>query len=84
MVDDDEEALRWAAIENLPIFDRLRTGILRTVVDAEDGQMRYEHRKIDVRTLGLVDRQEFIQRIFKVAEEDNERFLMKLRARIDK
>ncbi|XP_019711082.2 ABC transporter G family member 42 [Elaeis guineensis] len=84
MVDDDEEALRWAAIEKLPSFDRLRTGILRTVVDAEDGQMQYEHKKVDVRTLGLAERQEFIQRIFKVAEKDNERFLKKLRARIDK
>ncbi|EHA8590351.1 hypothetical protein COCNU_scaffold017399G000010 [Cocos nucifera] len=84
MVDDDEEALRWAAIEELPSFDRLRTGILRTVVDAEDGQTQYEHKKVDVRTLGLAERQEFIQRIFKVAEEDNERFLKKLRARLDK
>ncbi|XP_008804599.1 ABC transporter G family member 42-like [Phoenix dactylifera] len=84
MADDDEEALRRAAIENLPAIDRLRTGILRTVVDAEDGRMEYEHKKVDVRMLGLPERQEFIQRIFKIAEEDNERFLKKLRARIDK
>ncbi|KAI6671874.1 hypothetical protein NL676_006759 [Syzygium grande] len=33
--------------------------------------------------MDLNDRQQFIDRIFKVAEEDNERFLRKLRNRID-
>ncbi|WOL00752.1 hypothetical protein Cni_G09465 [Canna indica] len=92
--DDDEEALRWAAIERLPTYSRLRTGILRSVVEggggaseqqgAGAGKRRYEHKEVDVRKLGVNERQEFIERVFKVAEEDNERFLKKLRNRIDK
>ncbi|KAK1266094.1 ABC transporter G family member 36 [Acorus gramineus] len=75
-VDDDEEALRWAALEKLPTYDRLRTGIIKSLPE--------EHREVDVRKLGMNERQEFIERIFKVAEEDNERFLRKFRNRIDK
>ena len=29
--EDDEEALKWAALEKLPTFDRLRKGILTTI-----------------------------------------------------
>lgn len=84
-MNDDEEALRWAALEKLPTYNRLRTGILKSAVegDEHDGR-RYEHKNVDVRKLGLNERQEFIERIFKVADEDNERFLKKLRNRIDK
>ncbi|CAL9041826.1 ABC transporter G family member 42 [Musa acuminata AAA Group] len=84
-VDDDEEALRWAALEKLPTYSRLRTGILRSVVaEGEQGRRQYQHKEVDVRKLGVNERQEFIERVFKVAEEDNERFLKKLRNRIDK
>ncbi|KAJ8510203.1 hypothetical protein OPV22_000637 [Ensete ventricosum] len=84
-VDDDEEALRWAALEKLPTYSRLRTGILRSVVaEGEQGRRRYQHKEVDVRKMGVSERQEFIERVFKVAEEDNERFLKKLRNRIDK
>ncbi|CAL9131728.1 unnamed protein product [Musa acuminata var. zebrina] len=84
-VDDDEEALRWAALERLPTYNRLRTGILRSVVEeGEQGRRRYQHKEVDVRKMGVSERQEFIERVFKVAEEDNERFLKKLRNRIDK
>ncbi|URD80069.1 Pleiotropic drug resistance protein [Musa troglodytarum] len=84
-VDDDEEALRWAALEKLPTYNRLRTGILRSVVaEGEQGRRRYQHKEVDVRKMGVSERQEFIERVFKVAEEDNERFLKKLRNRIDK
>ncbi|CAD6230064.1 unnamed protein product [Miscanthus lutarioriparius] len=34
--------------------------------------------------MGLAQRQAFVDRVFRVAEEDNERFLKKLRARIDR
>ncbi|XP_074557496.1 ABC transporter G family member 42-like [Curcuma longa] len=84
-VDDDEEALRWAALEKLPTYDRLRTGILRSAAaDPGEERRQYHHREVDVRKLGIAERQEFIERVFRVAEEDNERFLKKLRNRIDK
>lgn len=87
-VDDDEEALRWAALEKLPTYDRLRTAILRSAAEpaGEPGEARrqYHHKEVDVRKLGVAERQEFIDRVFKVAEEDNGRFLEKLRDRIHK
>ncbi|CAA7057995.1 unnamed protein product [Microthlaspi erraticum] len=70
--DHDEDALRWAALEKLPTFARLRT----TVIE--------HHNLVDVTKLGVDDRQKFIDSIFKVAEEDNEKFLEKLRKRIDR
>ena len=79
---DDEEALRWAALERLPSFERLRTGILRS--EAQAGRMRFAHEEVDVRMLEGPQRQAFVESVFRVAEEDNERFLKKLRARIDR
>ncbi|KAK9938222.1 hypothetical protein M0R45_014974 [Rubus argutus] len=32
---EDEEALTWAAIERLPTYDRLRTGIIQSMVESE-------------------------------------------------
>ncbi|WRX26097.1 ABC transporter-like [Theobroma cacao] len=83
-VDDDEEALKWAAIEKLPTYDRLRTSIMQSFVDHEIVGNKVEHRAVDVTKLDMDDRQKFIDMLFKVAEEDNERFLKKFRNRIDK
>lgn len=89
-IDDDEEALRWAALEKLPTYDRLRTSIMQTfVLDTQtntnsDNNNKMVHTEVDVRKLGMVEKQAFIERIFKVAEEDNEKFLTKLRNRIDR
>ncbi|XVF24910.1 hypothetical protein REPUB_Repub13aG0168400 [Reevesia pubescens] len=83
-VDEDEEALKWAAIEKLPTYDRLRTSIMQSFVDHEIVGNKAEHRAVDVTKLDMNDRQKFIDMLFKVAEEDNERFLKKFRNRIDK
>nr|DAD34508.1 TPA_asm: hypothetical protein HUJ06_005148 [Nelumbo nucifera] len=72
--DEDEEALKWAALEKLPTYDRLRT--------SPSLNLSWKM-KVDVRKLDINDRHEFIERIFRVAEEDNEKFLRKLRNRID-
>ncbi|XP_029129133.1 ABC transporter G family member 29 isoform X3 [Cajanus cajan] len=79
-VDEDEEALKWAAIEKLPTYDRLRTSILQTYAEGDHAH----HREVDVRKLDVNQRQEFIDRIFKVAEEDNEKYLRKFRNRLEK
>ncbi|CAM6091822.1 unnamed protein product [Calypogeia fissa] len=76
----DEEALHWAALEKLPTFDRLRTAVLRYVGD--DGMKRTE--EIDVTKMSIDDRQHIIERILRITEEDNERFLAKLRGRLDR
>lgn len=83
-VDEDEEALKWAAIEKLPTYDRLRTSIINSYMDNELQANNMVHKEVDVRKLDLDERQKFIDRIFKVAEEDNEKFLKKFRNRIDK
>ncbi|VVA18637.1 PREDICTED: pleiotropic drug resistance [Prunus dulcis] len=88
-VDEDEEALKWAAIEKLPTYDRLRTSIIKSCVETEPqghhhNNNKVVHKEVDVLKLDINDRQNFIDRIFKVAEEDNEKFLKKFRSRIDK
>lgn len=83
--DEDEEALRWAALEKLPTYDRLRRTVIKSLVETpNNGNTKVVHREVDVRKLGLDERLDFIDRFFKVAEEDNEKFLVKLRNRIDK
>ncbi|KAH9321630.1 hypothetical protein KI387_016269 [Taxus chinensis] len=79
-VENDEEALKWAALEKLPSYDRLRKSILSEV--AATGSFRYQD--VDVTTLSKETRRKFIHRILQVVEVDNKRFLTKLRQRIDR
>ncbi|KAL2927174.1 Pleiotropic drug resistance protein 1 [Bienertia sinuspersici] len=74
--DDDEEALKWAALEKLPTYDRLRKGILT----ASHGVGN----EIDIHHLGFHDKKNLVQRLINVTEEDNEKFLMKLKNRIER
>ncbi|KAI7749054.1 hypothetical protein M8C21_030097, partial [Ambrosia artemisiifolia] len=74
--EDDEEALKWAAIEKLPTNLRLERGILTE----ETGQPR----EIDIKSLDLVEKRNLLERLVKIAEEDNEKFLLKLKNRIDR
>uniref|UniRef100_A0A7N0RH17 ABC transporter domain-containing protein n=1 Tax=Kalanchoe fedtschenkoi TaxID=63787 RepID=A0A7N0RH17_KALFE len=73
---DDEEALRWAALEKLPTYNRLKKG-LWTGPQGEASE-------IDIDNLGFEDRKNLVERLVKVAEEDNEKFLRKLKNRIDR
>ncbi|KAI3830813.1 hypothetical protein MKW92_006041 [Papaver armeniacum] len=75
--EDDEEALKWAALEKLPTYNRLRKGILLT----ENGE---ETKEIDIHNLGYQEKKQLIERLLKVAEVDNEKFLLKLKNRIDR
>ncbi|XP_010527497.1 PREDICTED: ABC transporter G family member 29-like, partial [Tarenaya hassleriana] len=82
--DEDEEALKWAAIEKLPTCDRLRTTIMQSFMEHEKHLHGNPNKVVDVTKLDVDDRQKFIDTIFKVAEEDNEKFLKKFRKRIDR
>lgn len=73
--EDDEEALKWAALEKLPTFDRLKKGLLYGSEGVNE---------VDVHDLGFQDKKNLIERLVNVVEEDNERFLLKLRNRIDR
>lgn len=74
--EDDEEALKWAALEKLPTFDRLRKGIFTT--------SHGDANEIDVHNLGLEERQKLLERLVKVAEVDIEKLLLKFKNRVDR
>ncbi|XP_062218543.1 ABC transporter G family member 39-like isoform X2 [Phragmites australis] len=74
--EDDEEALRWAAIEKLPTYDRMRKGILTAAGAGVE--------EVDIQGLGMAERKNLIERLIRTAEEDNERFLVKLRDRMER
>uniref|UniRef100_A0A0E0C4J0 ABC transporter domain-containing protein n=1 Tax=Oryza meridionalis TaxID=40149 RepID=A0A0E0C4J0_9ORYZ len=78
--EDDEEALRWAALERLPTYDRVRRGIL--AVSSEDGGG--EKVEVDVGRLGARESRALIERLVRAADDDHERFLLKLRERMDR
>lgn len=73
---DDEEALKWAAIEKLPTNLRIRRGILTE----DEGKSR----EVDIKDLGLAERRNLIERLLQIAEEGNEKFLLKLKERIER
>ncbi|KAG5553360.1 hypothetical protein RHGRI_011287 [Rhododendron griersonianum] len=77
---DEEEELRWAAIERLPTYDRLRKGMLNRVLD--DGKI--VQGEVDVTKLGNQEKKLLMDSVLKTAEEDNERFLQRLRDRTDR
>ncbi|KAL2968076.1 hypothetical protein AAZX31_15G011500 [Glycine max] len=74
--EDDEEALKWAALDKLPTYNRLKKGLLIT----SNGEVN----EIDVTDMGTQRRKEVLERLVRDAEEDNEKFLLKLRERIDR
>ncbi len=74
--EDDEEALKSATLERLPTYLRIRRGMLTYT----EGQAR----EIDIRALVLPARKDLLNRLVKIAEKDNEKFLLKLKDRIDR
>ncbi|XAR64649.1 Sulfate-transporting ATPase [Bertholletia excelsa] len=78
--EDDEEALRWAAIERLPTYNRLRKGMMSKVL--EDGSVA--HNEVDITKLGIREKKMLMESVLNVVEDDNEKFLQRLRSRIDR
>ena len=76
--EDDEEALRWAALEKLPTFDRLRKGIL--TASHAGGPIN----EIDIQKLGFQDTKKLLERLIKVGDDEHEKLLWKLKKRIDR
>ncbi|WVY95691.1 hypothetical protein V8G54_027842 [Vigna mungo] len=79
--DDDEEELKWAAIERLPTFERLRKSLVKRVLE-ETGTFDYE--EVDISNLGFQNRKKLLHAILTTVEQDNERFLRRMRERIDR
>ena len=86
---DDEEALRWATLEKLPTRDRVRRAIIFPLPPAgaagtTTGQQQGLVDVVDVLSLGPGERRALLERLVRVADEDHERFLVKLRERLDR
>jgi hypothetical protein len=77
----DEEALRWAALERLPTVQRMRTGVVIHHKD-QPGGGRVD--ALDVTKIGPVERQMLLDNLLKVIKSDNDKFLLRLRKRLDK
>jgi Fe2+ transport system protein B len=77
---EDEEAVRWAALQKLPTYDRVRKTLFKTV-EANGNALTEE---VDVTQLSHQDRKKLMSKILKETEEDNEHLLLKLRNRIDR
>ncbi|TVU01609.1 hypothetical protein EJB05_52935, partial [Eragrostis curvula] len=73
--EDDEEALRWAALEKLPTYDRARTAVLAM----PEGELR----EVNVQKLGPEERHALLQRLAWVSD-DHQRFLSKFKERVDR
>ncbi|KAK6945020.1 ABC-transporter, N-terminal domain [Dillenia turbinata] len=72
---DDEEALRWAALERLPTYARARRGIFKNMVG--------ESKEIDLTELGLQEQKLVLDRLVTSVDEDAERFFDRMRKRFD-
>ncbi|KAL4603728.1 hypothetical protein ACB092_10G144600 [Castanea dentata] len=73
----DEESLKWAAIQRLPTERRIRKGIL-----TEEDE---EAKVVDIQSLGLQQLKNLLEKLVKNGqEEDNEKFLLKLKNRFDR
>uniref|UniRef100_V5NXR4 PDR protein 5 n=1 Tax=Tabernaemontana elegans TaxID=761068 RepID=V5NXR4_9GENT len=73
---DDEEALRWAALERLPTYRRVRKGIFRNVLG--------DRVEIDVDQLQVQERKVVLDRLVNSANDDWEGFFDRMRRRFDR
>ena len=73
--EDDEQALKWAALERLPTYDRARTGLLHGVAG--------DFREIDLKKLQIQEKKALLNRLVGSVDK-NEGYLKKLKKRIDR
>ncbi|CAN6442098.1 unnamed protein product [Victoria cruziana] len=73
--DDDETALKWAALERLPTYDRVRRGIFQNIIG--------EQTEVEIGSLGIQDRQLILDRLMNAVDESAEQFLFRMRRRFD-
>uniref|UniRef100_A0A2N9FTW1 ABC transporter domain-containing protein n=1 Tax=Fagus sylvatica TaxID=28930 RepID=A0A2N9FTW1_FAGSY len=73
--EDDEQALKWAALERLPTYDRARTGLLHGVAG--------DFREIDLKKLQIQEKKALLNRLVGSVDK-NEEYLKKLKKRIDR
>lgn len=74
--EDDEDALKWASLEKLPTYERMKKGILR----GEEGTLT----EVNVQDMSGHERNMLLGRLIRDAEQDNAEFLQKLKDRLDR
>ncbi|XP_030489590.2 ABC transporter G family member 32 [Cannabis sativa] len=72
---EDEEALRWAALERLPTYKRVRRGIFKDVVG--------DTKEVDVSELESPEQKLLLERLVNAVEDDPGRFFDRMRRRFD-
>jgi hypothetical protein len=72
---EDEEALRWAALERLPTYARVRRGIFTDIVG--------DTKEIDVSELEAREQRLVLDRLINSVDDDPERFFNRMRRRFD-
>ncbi|XBH95564.1 hypothetical protein VPH35_086106 [Triticum aestivum] len=82
--EDDEENLRWAALEKLPTYDRMRRAVIlsrHAGIDGADGAGHELQGLVDINQLASGEAgRALLERVF---QDDSERFLRRLRDRVD-
>ncbi|TVU29325.1 hypothetical protein EJB05_20888 [Eragrostis curvula] len=84
--EDDKEALRWTALERLPTHDRVRSAIVLLGLGGDEAAVAAAKGVVDVDVLrlGPRERRVLLERPVRVADEDNKRFLLKLKERVNR
>nr|XP_023894172.1 ABC transporter G family member 32 isoform X1 [Quercus suber]XP_023894173.1 ABC transporter G family member 32 isoform X2 [Quercus suber] len=72
---EDEEELRWAALERLPTYTRVRRGIFKNMVG--------DHKEIEVTELQAQEQKLVLDRLVTSVDDDPERFFNRMRSRFD-
>ncbi|XP_047951852.1 ABC transporter G family member 32 [Salvia hispanica] len=73
---DDEEALRWAALERLPTYRRVRRGIFRNMVG--------DSKEINVEEMLAEEQRIVLGRLVDSVDDDWEKFFSRVRRRFDR
>lgn len=74
---DDEEALRWAALEKLPTYNRVRTSIFQK----HAGSVR----EVDVqKDLSTADMHHLLHKLHHTSGNEDDHLLVRLRKRLDR
>ncbi|KAL1334319.1 hypothetical protein HN51_063249 [Arachis hypogaea] len=83
--EDKELQSKWAAIEKLPTFKRIKTSFVDVSQESVVlGARSSSRREVDVTKLGAVEKRLFIDRLIKHIENDNLQLLQKLRERMER
>ena len=79
---DEEEALRWAALEKLPTYDRMRRAVVHGGAAVDGHENTEMEGLVDINRLASGEAgRALLERVF---QDDSERFLRRLRDRVDR